>query len=288
MASSSNGDDVITLPRSEWRTLTGPEEALAKVAPVPGPDAAFDRSDALPDSPETYRSRPRYRRRPLRALVRYAVAVGFGVVATLAWQSNAETAKLTAAIAEIWGSYGEPAQQRVSAWLPNVWRNPPSTAAPQGQPTDAVAEQAQPQAPIAERADAGQPAERTDPGQAAERQDREALASELAGLRKAIERIAANQDRMGRELAKLQTSEPGARQTVMSAVSGPGPRPAPNQVPSQVPSQLQSPAPGPSHAASAQSRRPAPPPIAASAPPAPAPAPSPAPPRVQAIAAPLD
>lgn len=286
MASSLNRDDVISLPRSEWRQLTGAEEALPPVAPATGSDpaSAFDRSDALPDSPETYRSRPRYRRRPLRALVRYAVAAGFGVVATLAWQSNAETAKLTAAIAEIWGAYGEPAQQRVSAWLPNVWMNPPSAAAPQGQPTDAAAEQAQPQAPIAERADAGQPAERTDPGQAAERQDREVLASELAGLRKAIERIAANQDRMGRELAKLQTSEPGARQTVMSAVSGPSPRPAPGQAPSQV----QSPAPGPSHAASAQSRRPAPPPVAASVPPAPAPAPPPAPPRVQAIAAPLD
>jgi hypothetical protein len=281
MASSLNRDDVISLPRSEWRQLTGADEALSPVAgPSRGtaPDAAadFDRADALPDAPETFRSRPRsHRRRPLRALVRYALAVGFGVVATLVWQSQGEGAKPPAAgtTADVWWSYGELARQKVAGWLPNVWTSAPSGVAPQSEPTQ----------PVAEQAPASVAAERADARDAAERQEREALASELAGLRKAIEQIAARQDRMGLDLAKLKTPESAMRQTSLSAPPGPMATPAPSSAPSV--------APAPSHAAPAQLRRPAPPVAAAVLPPAPPPAPAPPPPaplRAQVTPTPLD
>jgi hypothetical protein len=243
MASSSNrNDDVISLPRSEWKDWTGAEEALSKLARAAGasrsdePDASpgAEGAERKPDPPATSSNPPATspskvppgRGRLRRTLLRYGAAVCLGIVGTLAWQSHGDTAKHMAASAitaawqahgepwftDLWQSYGEPVRQTVADWFPNVPTDPSSVPAQHA--TQPAADQAT--APVA--------AERVDARSPAESRNLEALARELAELRKAVEQIAARQDQIGSELGKLQASERLAPQ-VTSGASQPGASP---------------------------------------------------------------
>jgi hypothetical protein len=224
----SNGDDdVISLSRSEWRDWTGAEEALSGLAraagaarrKAAGAAAAGDRGDRQSDSPAPSPGKmASRRRRPMRVLGRYGAAVCLGVLATLAWQSHGDTAKHLAAsaiasaweahgkpatqtttqwFAGLWQSHGEPAKSKMAGWFPKVWIKSSSG------PT--------PQAPADDQAAAPLGAEHAKPRDSADHQNWEALAGELAGLRKAVEEIAANQDQMGRDVARLQLFEQSIR-----------------------------------------------------------------------------
>src|SRR5215470_16152602 len=134
MAHQSNrDDDVINLSRSEYKDWTGAEEALSKLARISGaqrpekpdlstdPDGGAVPSAAQPKSRDD-RPAPAKRRRASRVVARYLIAVGVGIVGTLAWQAHGDRVKQMAgsAIVALWQSHGEPAWQSVSIHLPRL------------------------------------------------------------------------------------------------------------------------------------------------------------------------
>jgi len=228
MTSKSNPDnDVINLPRSEYRDWTGAEEALSKLARITGaqrpdkpdaaaaPDAPVEAPDAAPTTPDAPPKPARRKRKASRVLARYLMAIGVGVVGTLAWQAHGDLAKQTAAgaVAAMWHSHGEPTRKAAKQWLADVWkaRGEPARQTVAGWIPRIVwpAQHAQPaNAPAAPTVDA------IAPGRAAERaaasidpQALEALAGDLTALRQSVELLAASQEQMAHDIARLQAEQ---------------------------------------------------------------------------------
>jgi len=143
--------------------------------------------------------RPSLRRRASRAFARYLFAVCVGVAATLAWQSYGEAAKHTAAswVAQRgwslpWLSYREADEPRppTSSAAQAVPRTVPETVAP------AVASPDQRQLA--------------------------AITFNVATIRQSIEQLAAGQEQMASDIAKLQAAE----QEIRNQISAPPQRPA--------------------------------------------------------------
>jgi hypothetical protein len=189
-------DDVVSLPPTEWKDWTGAEEALSKLAHVSGGGAqskSFGNSETggpLADATLFVAATPP-RRRAGRVLLRYMIAVCFGVAATLSWQR-----------------YGEPVQQSVARWVPQlVWPDAAAElasvpAAQQAGPVEqAVAEPLTPPAPPAPAvASVAAP-------------PNDATASDLADLRRTVERIAASQEQMARDISNLANLRPARQET---------------------------------------------------------------------------
>src|SRR5262245_13796435 len=144
--------------------------------------------------------RPSLRRRASRALVRYLIAAGIGVAATLAWQSYHEMAtQMVASWAAqhgwlpAWLSYAEPAKTDPAAG-PKITAERPSPPAPTVPSSDLQAF--------------------------------DAIALSLAAVRQRVEQLATTQEEMASDIAKLQAAEQDIRRKIPVAAPGSAPAPA--------------------------------------------------------------
>jgi hypothetical protein len=207
--------DVVVLGPKDW---TDAEEALSKLAHVAsdrrrlpaelsaGPRATEPslgptlrptdlNNDPLPTD------RPSLDKRTLRSLARFLLAAGVGVAATLAWQS-----------------YGGPAKQMIANAVPQLgWLLSPPAMDP---PSEIAVEQPSPpavqaSAPKATSAQAGavaptasETAASTAPAAPSPelQQQLETMMHDLAAVRQSVEQLAAGQEQMARDIAKLQTA----------------------------------------------------------------------------------
>jgi hypothetical protein len=222
-----NGDVVLPAPK-DW---TDAEKVLSKLAHVAsdrrraaagsdfsaGPRATEPSLDARLRAADLHNrpfptARPSLGRRTSRGLPRFLVAACVGVAATLAWQS-----------------YGATAKQMIADLAPQLsWLllSPPATNPP-GQ--EMTAEQPSPpdiQAPAPQVASAkagvvastaSETAASTVPAAPSpELQQLETMARDLAAVRQSVEQLAAGQEEMARDIAKLQT----AGQDIRRRISG--------------------------------------------------------------------
>jgi hypothetical protein len=129
-------------------------------------------------------------KRTRRAFTRYLVAIGIGVAATLAWQSYGETTKqLIARRAPELGSSPE-ARRKIASLVRQLGWTPD---APQP-------------APVAQTAPAtAAPTASTAPS--LDLQQVQQMARDLAKVRQAVEQLAASQDQMAGDIAKLQAAD---------------------------------------------------------------------------------
>ena len=219
-------DGDVVLPK-DW---TDAEEALSKVAHVASdlrrPTARSDFSagprvtessldptlrPADVSNAPSLTDRPSLGRRTSRSLARFLVATCVGVAATLAWQS-----------------YGGTAEQMIANSAPQLrWlllsaaaMNPPSGR-------EIAVEQPSPHAvqasvPQAASAQAGAvtlttsetTASTTPTAPSPELPQLEAMAHDLAALRQSVEQLAAGQEQMARDIAKLQTAGQDIRRRI--------------------------------------------------------------------------
>ena len=159
-------------------------------------------ADVTPPPVEvTEAPRPRQRRslgqRTLRAFVRFVITLGIGVGGTLAWQAYSDDARLLMASAYP-NQLGWIAPQAVTTALapPSV----PATPAPEAPAIPSV-----------------------------DQQQLKALSLNLAAVRQGVEQlatqVAAGQQQVSGEIARLQASE----QDIITKISTPPPRPAPRK-----------------------------------------------------------
>ncbi len=175
-----------------------------------------------------FAKRPSLFRRGLRALVRYLIAICVGIGGTLAWQYYGETAKQLAAN---WAA--QPGWSL--AWLP-FWE-------PVKQTSPAMAAEPQPavpsSAPNAQTAAAAQSAPQTvgqtGPTTASPDLERlDALTISLDAIRERVELLAAGQEQMASDIAKLKASDQEVRQKISAALRPP-PTPASKPQPTAAP-----------------------------------------------------
>jgi hypothetical protein len=139
--------------------------------------------------------RPSLCRRAARATGRFLIVWGLGVVGTLAWQS-----------------YGGAARKMIANSYPQLgWLAPQATPATQSR-FDFLAT-------------AAVPAASADPDQL------KAMSLGLALMRQSVDQIAAGQEQMTREIAKVQEAE----QDILDKLSAPPPRPTEAQTRKPVP-----------------------------------------------------
>jgi hypothetical protein len=223
--------DVVLLAPKDW---TDAEEALSKLAHVasdrrrstagtdfsagprvtePSLDAtrrAVDLNAADLNNDPLPADRPSRGRRTSRGLARFLVTACIGVAATLAWQS-----------------YGGTAQQMIASSAPQLgWLLSPPTTNPPSDREIAVEQPsppaAQASAPPAASAQAGAvaPAASEMAASAApaapspELQHLETLAHDLAAVRQSVDQLAAGQEQIGRDIAKLQTAGQDIRRRI--------------------------------------------------------------------------
>jgi hypothetical protein len=173
-----------------------PDEANPVVAIRP----RDDRSERLP---------PR-RRRPLRALFRFLLAVGIGVAGTLAWQA-----------------YGDMAREMAAAAYPQQlgWLTP---LTPPAKPAAATAPAPATPATVGSAAPVATP----------DQQQLAAVSRSLADVRRKVEELAAqvasSQQQMAGDIARLQASD----QDIFAKLAAPPPRPAPRPAPPHKPAPL--------------------------------------------------
>ena len=203
-----------------------PTELLAVAGPPPHARSAQADVPALAKRPSSFR-------RAFHGLLRYLIAVGVGVGATLAWQS-----------------YGDAAKQLVGDWAAQhrwsvAWLSFGAKQALPGSPTIAAEPQSRPavQAFTSDAA-AAKPApdvvgETTLPNSS----DIERVEGMIATISEKVEQLATGQEQMASDIAKLKTAEQEIRQKISTAArlppsglaSKPPTAPAP---PSRPPMQL--------------------------------------------------
>jgi len=157
-------------------------------------------------------------RRALRAVVRYLIAIGIGIGGTLAWQAHGEVAKQTVAD---WAAH----RGWSLSWLldpagakSRPLAEPVIAAEPLGQPVIQAATPEQTASVAAPKAVAPTAPSAT----SADPQQLEAITASLAAVRGRVEQIAAGQEQMASDIAKLKATEQEIRQRISAAA----PRPA--------------------------------------------------------------
>jgi hypothetical protein len=169
---------------------------------------------------------PSLRRRASRALARYAIAVGVGVAGTLAWQSHRGVAmQMLAGWAAEHG--WAPAWLAAEVNPPSVPDSaaPPSLRADQAPAPSMLQPTSVAQTAPVEMAASTVPS--ADPPQLT------AITASLAVVRQTVEQLAASQERMASDIAKLQTVEEDIRHRISAAP--PRPAAAPASKPSSTP-----------------------------------------------------
>jgi hypothetical protein len=170
--------------------------------------------------------RPSFGRRTSRSLARFLVATCVGVAATLAWQTYGGTAKQMIA---------NSAPQL--SWLllsPSAMNPPSGREIAIEQPSPPAVQASVPQAPSAQAGavalTTSETAASTAPtAPSPELQQFEAMAHDLAAVRQSVEQLAAGQEQMVRDIAKLQNriSAPPPAAATMTRKPVPRAQPAP-------------------------------------------------------------
>ncbi|HEY2230935.1 MAG TPA: hypothetical protein VGI22_25000 [Xanthobacteraceae bacterium] len=254
--------DVVVLAPKEW---TDAEEALAKLAhvashrrrPTPGADFSAGPRVTEPLLDATLRDlkndplptdRPSRGRRTSRGFARFLMMACVGVAATLAWQSYGGTAKQIIASSA----------PQLGSLLSTPAMDPPSdleTAV--AQPSPAAVQASAPQAASAPATTVAPTASETAPPTAPspELQQLATMAHDLAAVQQSVEQLAAGQEQMAREIAKLQTAEQDIRRRISAPSPAaanaarkpvPPPPPAPQSSATLLPPAPPPPAPQPS------------------------------------------
>ena len=163
----------------------------------------------------------------MRAFIRYPVAICIGVAGTLAWQAYGEEAKQIIATRAPELGWSPEVRQTIASWTKPLARPENTAARPPVQETQAAA----PVAQTAPEALAPTPAAPSfDPEQAKQ------LAQSLDGLRQTVERLAAAQEKIEREMTRLQAAD----QEILARMPAPpplSPPAAPTRKPAAVPPQ---------------------------------------------------
>jgi hypothetical protein len=217
--------DVVSVAPKDW---TDAEEALSKLAHVASdrrrPTAGSDFSagprvtepllDATLRPADLYNDplpidRPSLGRRTSRSFAHFLVTACIGVAATLAWQSYGGTAKQMIA---------NSAPQL--SWLLSLPANPlsgreiaveqPSQPAVQASAPQAASAQAGAVAPTASEMASSTAPTVSSP----EVQQLATMAHDLAAVRQSVEQLAAGQEQMARDIAKLQTAGQDVRRRI--------------------------------------------------------------------------
>jgi hypothetical protein len=175
-----------------------------------------------------FAKKPSLVRRASRALVRYLIAICVGIGGTLAWQSYGEAGKQLAAN---WAAQHGWSLAWLPFWEPAKETSPVMAAGPQ----PAVP----PSASNAQTAAAAQSAPETvgetRPTSAALDLERlDALTTSLDAIRERVEQLAAGQEQMASDIAKLKTSDQEIRQKISAALRPP-PTPANKPQPASAP-----------------------------------------------------
>jgi hypothetical protein len=219
--------DVALLEPKDW---TEAEAALSKLAhvaadrrrPTAGSDFSAGPRVTEPSLDATLRpaglnpgpsptDRPSLGRRTSRSLSRFLVTVCIGVAVTLAWQS-----------------YGDAARQMVASTAPQLsWLlSPPAMNAPSGdeigveQPSPPAVQASAPQSASAQAGAVAPPASETAASTAPAapspelQQQLATMAHDLATVRQSVEQLAAGQEQMARDIAKLQTAGQDIRRRI--------------------------------------------------------------------------
>ncbi len=184
--------------------------------------------------------RPSFGRRASRALARFLIPAFIGVAGTLALES-----------------YGEAAKQIIASWVPQLgWpisllsqlgRLRPATNSPSG--SESVAEQSSTRAVQASTPDAPQaaPVAQAAPDTIAagaapavpspDQQQLEAMARNLASVQQSVEKLATGQEKLARDIARLQAAEKDIRHKISVPPPQPAATPAPKPMPVMPPEQ---------------------------------------------------
>ena len=158
----------------------------------------------------------------MRAFVRYLVAICIGVAGTLAWQAYGEEAKRIVATRAPELGWSPAVRQTIASWTKPL-AGPENTAA---RPPVQETLQAAPVAQTAPEAVAPTPAAPSfDPEQAKQ------MVQSLDGLRQTVERLAAAQEQIGREMTRLQAAD----QEILARIPAPPPLSPPRCPHAQAP-----------------------------------------------------
>jgi hypothetical protein len=136
--------------------------------------------------------RPSIVRRMFRTLARFFIAVLIGVCATLAWQSH-----------------GDQAKEVVSTWVPALrWLFPVSTTI---SPSDGLGSAQDVALPVPQRTT---PAAAVTPPELAQL---DPMARDLAAMRRSLDQLAAKQEEMAQNVARLEAAEQDIRKKMSSS-----------------------------------------------------------------------
>jgi hypothetical protein len=218
--------DVVSLAPKDW---TDAEEALSRLAhvasdrrrPTAGSDFSAGPRVSEPSLGATLRpadlnndllptDRPSFGRRSSRRLARFLVTACIGVAATLAWQSYGGTAKqmIASSAPQLGWLLSLPAMNPPSGG--EVAVEQPSPLAAQASAPQAAPAQAGAVAPMAPETAASTAPTAASP----ELQQLATMAHDLAAVRQSVEQLAAGQEQMARDIAKLQTAGQDIRRRI--------------------------------------------------------------------------
>jgi hypothetical protein len=172
--------------------------------------------------------RPSRARRAWRAFIRYVVAIGIGVAATLAWQSYGEATKQIIAMRAPQLGWSPEAQQMIVAFMGELgWTKPPAASdsalgpAAQGASQAALVAQTTPEM-----------VEATVPAAASLKLEQvQRMAEGLGTLQQTVDKLAIRQDQMAHAIARLQAVD----QEILDKVSAPSPQAAAAPPPRRTP-----------------------------------------------------
>jgi hypothetical protein len=161
--------------------------------------------------------------RPKRArggFTRYLLAISIGIAATLGWQSYGETAKRIIARRAPQLGWSPEAKQMIASGIRQLGWTKPSTDTEGAAVRPSKPNAPQP-VPVPQTASATA-APTASAAPSPELQQVQQITLRLAEVRQAVEQLAATQDQMAGDIAKLQAAD----QEILQRVSAPRPRPA--------------------------------------------------------------
>lgn len=170
------------------------------------------------------------RRRTLRALVRYLVAMCIAVAGTLAWQSYGDAAKQMIATRAPQLGWSPEAKQAIASWVEELgWTKPPTS------PETSAARLPAAETPqVISIAQTTPEAAKAPVTPAIDPEQVQQIMRSLTGLQQTVEQLAAAQDQMARQITSLQASDI----EILNRVPAPPPLPpaAPARKPIPAPS----------------------------------------------------
>src|SRR5262249_30287176 len=184
---------------------------------------------------QTKRIENQTKRRALRALARYLIAICIGVAGVLAWQSYSEATRQFVAMTAPELGWSPEAKQMIAGWIQQIGWTKPLLA--DGE-VAAVRSQAPelPQAANVGLTSAETSAPKASVAPAIDPEQVQQMTRNLAALQQSVEQLAAGQDQMAREITKLQAAD----SEILQKIPAPPPPPQhPVIAPAHKPTPLQ-------------------------------------------------